>query len=169
MIKYFKYLGYLLKHKWYVGIECFKRGLYWQGIVHDISKFRLSEFVPYANFFYGKDAKPRRDDTGYYKPTDTGDIKFELAWFLHQKRNSHHWQYWVLPEDRESVRILPIPEKVEIEMLCDWIGAGKAQGYFPPKDDPLFNVRKWWQANNSKMALHPDVIKYFDNLLGGVK
>lgn len=54
MIKYLKYLRYLLRHKWYVGIECFKRGLYWRGIIHDMSKFRPAEFIPYTNFFYGK-------------------------------------------------------------------------------------------------------------------
>lgn len=165
MIKYLKYLRYLLRHKWYVGIECFKRGLYWRGIIHDMSKFRPAEFIPYTNFFYGKGAKPRRDSTGYYKPTDTGDKAFDFAWLLHQKRNDHHWQYWILPEDEGGIKVLPIPDKVRVEMLCDWIGAGKAQGHFPPKDDPLFETRKWWQANNHKMLLHPETKEYFENLL----
>jgi len=52
-MKYLKYLKYILKHKWYVMIECFKNGLIWRGLMHDLSKFLPSEFIPYANFFYG--------------------------------------------------------------------------------------------------------------------
>ena len=77
--KYIFYLGYLLKHKFYVFIECFKEGLYWVGLAHDFSKFLPSEFIPYANFFYDNSTKKGRDDTGYYKPTDTGNANFDFA------------------------------------------------------------------------------------------
>jgi len=83
---YIQYLDYLLRHKWYVTLECFREGLYWQGLTHDLSKFLPSEFIPYANYFYGKGkVKKVRDETGYYKPTDTGDKEFDFAWLLHQK------------------------------------------------------------------------------------
>src|SRR5660397_273255 len=98
---YFKYLNYVLCHKYYVALECLKAGLYWQAITHDMSKFRPSEFFPYANHFYGSTA-PKEEihgKTGYYKPTDTGDEDFDFAWLLHQKRNDHHWQFWILPLD----------------------------------------------------------------------
>src|SRR3972149_1962592 len=98
-MKCLKSLSYLLRHKWYVMIECFKVGLFWRGIRHDISKFLPDEFIPYANFFYKKADKMKRDGTGYYKPTDTGDKAFDFAWLLHQKRNRHHWQWYLLPED----------------------------------------------------------------------
>ena len=93
-MKYLKYLNYLLRHKWYVGIECWKRGLYLYAFTHDLSKFSLDELVPYTNYFYGKGNKITRgrNKTGYYKPTDTGDKAFDFAWLLHQKRNKHHWQ-----------------------------------------------------------------------------
>lgn len=166
-MKYLKYLIYLLKHKWYVSVECFKVGLYWRGLVHDISKFRPSEFIPYARYFYskGNDIKKGRNSTGYYKPTDTGDKAFDYAWLLHQKRNKHHWQWWVIPEDEGGVRIFEIPELYRTEMLCDWIGAGKAQGKFSPKDDYLKETREWWNANNSKMQLHPNTRAYFNSIL----
>jgi len=53
MSKYILYLKYIIRHKWYVGIECFKMGVYWRGITHDLSKFLPSEFIPYAKYFYG--------------------------------------------------------------------------------------------------------------------
>lgn len=49
--KVFRYLKYILRHKYFVMVECFKRDLYWQGITHDLSKFSLQEFVPYMNSF----------------------------------------------------------------------------------------------------------------------
>jgi hypothetical protein len=171
MKKYFKYLRYLLRHKWYVTVECFKVGLYWRGLMHDMSKFSLSEFIPYAKYFYGlgNDIKRGRNSTGYYKPTDTGDKAFDFAWLLHQKCNRHHWQWWILPEDEGGVKILEIQEPYRTEMLCDWIGAGKAQGKFSPKDDYLYETRIWWKANNSKMQLHPNTREYFRNLLENEK
>ena len=69
MKKYTKYLNYVLRHKWYVMIECFKRGQYWRGIMHDMSKFRPSEFIPYAIYFYedyNRDWKKLRDGINCY-------------------------------------------------------------------------------------------------------
>lgn len=157
MIKYIKYLNYVLRHKWYVMIECFKRGLVWRGLMHDLSKFLPSEFIPYANYFYGKkdsDIGRCRNSTGYYKPIDTGDKSFDFAWLLHQKRNRHHWQWWILLTDEEGIKIFEIPEPYLTEMICDWVGAGKAQGHFSPKNDPYQETRKWYIANGNKMQLN---------------
>jgi len=167
MKKYLKYLGYILRHKWYVGLECFKRGLIWRGIMHDMSKLLPSEFIPYANYFYGdgNDISRGRDETGYYKPAEVGDEEFVFAWLLHQKRNRHHWHWWILPEDEGGVKILEIREPYFTEMVCDWIGAGKAQGYFSPKDNPLEGTRKWWKKNNHKMQLNSKTRDKMEELL----
>ena len=148
MVRYDKYLKYVLKHKWYVCIECWKDGLYWQGIIHDMSKLLPSEFFPYARHFYGKEhddiAKGRKD--GYYKPTDTGDKEFDFAWLLHQKRNRHHWQWWILPEDDGGLKILDMPGKYIDEMICDWQGAGKAQ-------KSTLTTSEWYNKHKDKMQL----------------
>ena len=39
MTRYDRYLWYVIRHKWFVGVECVKRGLWWRGLVHDLSKF----------------------------------------------------------------------------------------------------------------------------------
>jgi len=126
----------------------------WRGIIHDLSKFLPSEFVPYANHFYG-DKKQKRDKTGYYKPTDTGDKDFDFAWLLHQKRNRHHWQWWILPEDKGGIIILDMPIKYRKEMLCDWRGASRAQGYGN-------SIIKWYEKNKNKMQLHKDTRKWIE-------
>ncbi len=118
MNKYIKYLNYLIKHKYYTLKACWEYELYWQGLVHDLSKFSIVEFMPYVNFFYER--KNVRDKTGYYKPTDTGDKDFELAWLNHMHNNKHHWQYWCIASDSGGIDIRPMPHKYRLEMLCDW-------------------------------------------------
>ena len=133
---YFKYLWYILKHKYFVFIECCKVGLYWRGFVHDLSKLYPSEFIPYAKHFYeeGKNITSGRDKTGYYKAGETGDLAMDLAWSFHQKRNKHHFQFWVLIRDLPTATkkshydvVFDMPLKYVKEMICDWRGAGRAQ------------------------------------------
>ena len=164
MGKYSKYLGYVFRHKYHVFRECWRLGMFWQGVIHDNSKLRWSELKPYANFFYGP--KKNRDNTGYYKPTDTGDKAFDYAWLLHQKRNKHHWQFWILPEDEGGIKILPMPDKYRKEMVADWWGAGRAQGFKPKPFDHYSETRKWYLANRHKMQLHEDTQRWIEVKLG---
>jgi hypothetical protein len=157
-MKHLKYLSYVLRHKWFVFLECANRGLIWRGAIHDWSKFLPSEFLPYADYFYGHDSvNSGRDDTGYYKPTDTGNAAFDFAWLLHQKRNDHHWQWWILPEDDGGIKVLPMSASARIEMVCDWKGAGKAQG------KP--NTADWYEKNKGKMQLHPETRAWIEGQL----
>jgi len=153
---YFKYLQYIIKHKWFVLIECFKKRLYWQGIVHDLNKFKPSSFLPYARYFGGNILKGR-DKTGYYKPYDTEDADFDMAVFHHVQSNKHHWQYWVKPKDKKGYILLEIPEKYVKEMICDWKGAGKAQG--------ALDMHGWYIKNRRKLQLHPNTRKLVEFLL----
>ena len=158
LTRYDKYLWYVVRHRWFVFVECCKLGIPWQGLVHDLSKFRPSEFFPYARHFHGAGAKEWRDKTGYYKPTDTGDAAFDIAWFLHQKRNAHHWQYWLFPADPGHMKVLRIPDRYVKEMVADWRGAGRAQ-HRP-------DVLAWYAANKGKMVIHQESQNYVEKLLG---
>ena len=139
-------MKYVLVHKFWVTVGCFRVGLFWRGLKHDSSKLLPSEFMPYANFF-GEKINRARDKTGYYKPTETGDAAFELAWLKHQNRNDHHWQYWVCPTE-DGEKLYEMPDKAILEMLCDWYGAGRAQG-------TESSVLDWWKANQDKMRFAP--------------
>ena len=115
-MNYLKHLKVVLIHKWYVGVECFRNGLYWQGIVHDLSKFSPTEFGESARYFQG-DSSPVDASTkanGYSK-----------AWLHHKGHNKHHWEYWTDFYDGEAKGV-PIPIEYVAEMACDMIGAGKA-------------------------------------------
>lgn len=146
MIKYYKYMSYLLRHKWFVFVECHKAGIIWRGLVHDMSKFKPSELVPYMNFFY-VDKKKNHD-------------AFKMAWLEHQKINKHHWQWWLLTNDDGTVKALEMPEEYVLEMVCDWKGAGKAQG-FTEEDE----CQSWYVANKDKMTLHKKTRKKVETLL----
>ena len=150
MNKYWKYLKYIIRHKYYVMLECFKAGIYWRGIMHDLSKFFPSEFIPYANYFYGT----------YEGTLKHSEIKksFDEAWLKHQKRNPHHWQYWILQNDSDGVLILDMPRQYALEMVCDWIGAGKA---ITGKND----LSEWYATNRDNIKLSNNTQEYVNFLV----
>ena len=82
------------------------------------------------------------------------DTAFDFAWFLHQKRGRHHWQWWVLPEDSGAIKVLPILDCYRKEMLADWRGAGRAQG--------TPNTSAWYNKNKEKLQLHPETRKWIE-------
>ena len=157
MKKHWKYLMYVLRHKWYVMIECFKMGLFWRGLVHDISKFLPLEWTPYTWSFYG----PWR----YNERPNFLCKKFDYAWLHHQKCNKHHWQYWVLQNDSDGVRELEIPDVYIMEMLADWKGAGRAQGHESPRNDPWKETREWFNGQAGNMKVHPESLLRIEKFL----
>ncbi len=160
-MRYFRYARYVAAHKWFVFLAACRLGVPWLGLLHDLSKFRPSEFFPYATFFYGPKAKQVRDSTGYYSPhaaESPGKVAFQAAWFLHQRRNKHHWQWWVEVKDDGALLMRPIPERYMKEMIADWIGAGRAQG----TPDTL----GWYRANKGKLWLHPESRTWIEAQIG---
>lgn len=145
MLKYFKYFQYVIIHKWYVMVECFKKGLIWQGLVHDMSKFLPSEFFAYAEYFYG---------------SGKNLIDFDYAWLYHQRKEKHHWQFWILKYDDGDLKVLEMPDKYIKELVADWSGAGKAQGHNKPHE-----LQEWYIKNHNKIILHPITRSKVEQLL----
>ncbi|MHA7966732.1 DUF5662 family protein [Paenibacillus sp. CAU 1782] len=106
MKPYWRYFLYVLDHKLNVLIECWKAGLYVQGIFHDMSKFLPQEFFPYALKFYSN------------QKGEGIELRWKKAWLYHQNHNKHHWEYWIV--NKYTKEALPMPEKYLIEMVCDW-------------------------------------------------
>ena len=148
-MRYLNYLKYLLIHKWFVFAACRRIGVFlWLAIIHDWSKFRPSEFGPYARCFYASDG------TKQYKESS----EFREAWNHHQKRNKHHWQYWLITWDRGTTDPLPMPDNYVREMVADWMGAGRA---ITGKWEAL----EWYEKNKEKIQIHPDSRKYAEKIL----
>lgn len=150
MRRHWSYLKYVLRHKWYVLLECVRldAGL-WRGLVHDWSKFLPSEWHPYAFTFYGPDGAGR-----YLETTE-----FNQAWNAHQKRQPHHWQYWVLRHDDGGTSALPMPTVYIREMVADWVGAGKA---IPGGKSAI----EWYAAYRQRLILEPATRFQVEVLLG---
>jgi len=70
LAKHVKYVKYITRHKFFVGLQCCAHGIAWRGIKHDWHKFLPNEWLPYANHFFGKP----RGKVGYYKPVHSGDV-----------------------------------------------------------------------------------------------
>lgn len=156
---YWKYFKYVLRHKWFVFLECYKMNQIWRGITHDLSKFRLDEFIPYARYFYGKypDIVDVLDKPQYnLNFTFTKQMvqrRFDVAWLKHQHRNPHHWQHWILQEDDGDCKYLIMHHKYYKEMLADWKGAGRA---ITGSKDPN-ECKNWYLKNRDKIKVHSAV------------
>ena len=72
-------------HRSLVRRYCFRLGLYWQGLTHDLSKYSPVEFWAGAKYFQG-DRSPndaQRRTNGY-----------SASWMHHKGRNRHHFEFW---------------------------------------------------------------------------
>lgn len=111
-----KHFKTICKHKAVVYHECKACGIAWQGIIHDLSKFSRTEFAPSALFFQGcrSPIEAEKEKVGY-----------SMAWLHHKGHNKHHWEWWIDFGDDGTIIANKIPSNYVIEMVCDWIGAGK--------------------------------------------
>lgn len=167
MKKHLKYLRYVVRHKWFVLLACIEHGILWRGLVHDWSKFLPSEWFAYAEFFYGRGAhlnhKKRR--TQYLTPDELLELEkiqraFDHAWLKHQHRSPHHWQHHILREDSGNVKLLEMSLDEATEMVCDWIGAGRA---ITGKEGTTVD---WYLRNRAHMALGYRTRVLVEDLLG---
>lgn len=156
---YFKYLLYVIRHKWYVLIEAYKMGILFRGILHDISKFMPDEFIAYAKYFYHENGC-KFNGGAAWQFTENSKINkdFDKAWLKHIHRNPHHWQYWILRLDDGGTVELDMPIKIILEMVADWRGAGKA---ITGAD----NTEQWYLANKSKMQLSKKTRSMVEDLI----
>jgi hypothetical protein len=143
MGKLLQHLKTVRKHRRYVRQMCFKMGIPWRGIVHDLSKYSLKELSICK--YYGGIKSPHalcRDELGY-----------SPSWIYHYHKNKHHWQFWLDIEDWPN-KVYPIkmPYKYVIEMFCDFIGAGKA--YNPGKWNESMPWDYYEKACKGKRLMH---------------
>ena len=107
------------KHRALVRKHCFKLGLYWQGLTHDLSKYSPTEFWTGVKYYQG-DKSPnfieRKANNGY-----------SYAWLHHKGRNKHHLEYWIDYDlsDGATMMGLEMPPRYLAEMFCDRVAASK--------------------------------------------
>jgi hypothetical protein len=173
--KHWQYSKYVLRHRWYCFIECCKLKIPFRGLVHDLSKYRPCEWLPYAEHFYGGPHKTREeigiDYSGWKKHDYYGayliamekskeSIKenFDKAWLFHQRINKHHWQWWILKYDDGELIKIEMPRVYAKEMVADWRAAGKA---INGKDE----IIEWYGKNREKIQIHENTRAYIEQLM----
>ena len=118
MMKAWQHFKTISTHKMWVMRYCFKIGLYWQGLTHDLSKYSPTEFLVGMKYYQG-DRSPNnaeREDNGMSK-----------SWMHHKGRNKHHFEYWIdygINCDT-IIKGVPMPRRYVAEMIMDRISASR--------------------------------------------
>lgn len=150
------YLKHILRHKWYVFLECCLAGLFWRGLLHDLSRFLPDEWRACVRYFYNIDGSIRtasdRDDDDL--------LVFALARLHHQNRNPHHWQYWVLLQLGGDDKLMPMSDTYRKEMLANWRGERRAES---GKDD----TPSWYGGIKDKIEINTQTRVWVERQLYG--
>jgi hypothetical protein len=164
------HLASIIRHKWLVLRKCVELGLTRQGVIHDLSKFRPDEFVPYAQHDFG----------GSIHDIDPA---FERAVWHHYTRNPHHWQHWLTVKGCKDtwlqsmgvagnyqgspfalvefhnalLGVARMPDCYALEMLADWWAVAKER---QPNNKRA--MLEWYDSNKGKIILNYDTRRFIE-------
>ncbi len=146
----------ITKHKLLVMKECFRVGLYRQGLLHDMSKYGWTEFRVGCKYYQGTRSpnNAERETLGY-----------SSAWLHHKGRNKHHYEYWIdygLDGKKELIG-MKMPKNYVVEMVLDRIAASKVYKGVAYKDsDPL---EYFMHGGTDGYVMHKDTKALLEKLL----
>ena len=150
----------ITEHRLLVMRYCFRIGLYYQGLTHDLSKYSPSEFLPGTRYYQG-----------YRSPNDAErrDIGYSTAWIHHKGRNRHHMEYWTdysLEYKDGMLHGVKMPLKYVLEMFCDRLAACRTYNGDKYTQDMAYN---YFMKGGVSPLLHPETAKFLGKLLYMVK
>lgn len=145
----------ITKHRNMVMKNCFRVGLYRQGLLHDLSKYSIAEFSIGARYYQGNRSpnNAEREEKGY-----------SSAWLHHKGRNKHHYEYWIdySINDKGSMSGMEMPVPYVAEMMMDRIAACKTyNGSAYTDQDPL----KYYNRGRDYAMIHPATKALLEQLL----
>ncbi|MBR5289226.1 MAG: catalase [Clostridia bacterium] len=115
--RFFGHLKTVTRHRHLVFCGCVRAGIPLQGLLHDLSKFSPTEFLPGVRFY-----------DGHHSPTEDERrlSGYSRAWMHHKGRNKHHWEYWTdYYSAQGQYEPVPMPRRYLAEMVCDRMAASK--------------------------------------------
>ena len=161
MARHFKTV---MVHKYWVFYYCCMAGIPLRGIKHDMSKFSPTEFMESAKYYNGKISPIDvcKKENGYSK-----------AWLHHKGRNTHHYEYWQdnfdkFKKDPKAGTALIMPFYDTVEMICDYLGAGRA---YNGKKFTYKGEYEWWVIKNTTqgpVAMHPVTKEFVDRIMRAI-
>ena len=91
---------------------------------------------------------------------------YSKGWLHHKGRNPHHYEYWIDNLDQGGEALI-MPREYAFEMICDYIGAGKA---YMGKNFTYEKEYQWWLDKQRKpLLMHPVIIYFIDDVLLALK
>ncbi len=146
----------ITRHKFLVMKNCFKVGLYKQGLLHDLSKYSPTEFLTGVRYYQGNRSPNavEREEKGY-----------SLAWLHHKGRNKHHFEYWIdFSKASGGLTGAKMPLNYVIEMFMDRIAASTV---YCGKDYTDSSALEYFEREKPMLgtAMHPDTQALLEKLL----
>lgn len=115
--------------------------------LHDISKFSANEAFGYSGYRFGAENSKE------------SKAAFEKSWHHHKMHNPHHPEHWLNPNREGKLEIIPMPKIYVLEMIADWIGAGKTYGN---------SLEEWLPNNLHKFQWHPETDRLVKTILSSL-
>lgn len=153
IINAFKHFRKICIHKYWVFHYCWRAGIPVQGLMHDLSKFSPTEFFESVKYYQGTSSpiEACKKANGW-----------SAAWLHHKGRNKHHYEYWQDNFDNGTVH-LEMPMKYKKEMLCDFLGAGRA---YYGKSFSYEKELNWWKVKTSRpLAMNKNDIAFIEKYM----
>ena len=150
-----KHLKTVHAHRREVRKNCFRMGLYWQGLTHDLSKYSWAEFRIGAKYFMD-DQSPHNGEREEYG--------YSTAWLHHKGRNKHHLEYWMDYDVHGDHHIagMRMPEKYVAEMVADRVAASKI---YKKEKYTDASALEYYMSKRDFHILHPETRELLEKLL----
>ncbi len=153
-MKAWKHFVTITHHRILVCGGCFKVGLYWQGLTHDLSKYSPAEFLTGVRYYQGVRSPnaAEREIKGYSE-----------AWMHHKGRNRHHYEYWTdMNITTKRYEAVAMPRKYLAEMVMDRRAACmvyQGQNYHPS------SALEYLKGSRDQFLMHPDTLRQLTYIL----
>ena len=144
----------ITRHRHRVIANCRRAGILMQGLMHDLSKYSPTEFIPGAKFYTGTRSPNEGEREAY---------GYSLAWMHHKGRNRHHFEYWTdyFPSEKKVLHV-KMPLKYVVEMFCDRVAASKIYQGDKYTDRSALD---YFLRGKSRRVIHPETSELLEKLL----
>ena len=157
-MKIWQHFKTITRHRMIVMAGCFRVGLYWQGLTHDLSKYSPTEFWNGAKYYQGVRSPnaAEREDKGYSE-----------AWMHHKGRNRHHYEYWTdMNMTTLQYEAVPMPRKYLAEQIMDRRAACMV---YQGKDYTPASPINYFENSRERSLMHPQNGRELEFLLTMLK
>ena len=151
-----KHFCTITRHKWIVMKNCFRIGLYRQGLLHDLSKYSPAEFKTGVLYYQGTRSPnaAEKEEKGYSE-----------AWLHHKGRNKHHFEYWTVVStaaDHWQIGGVKMPVNYFAEMVMDRIAASKIYLGREYTDAAPY---RYFSRSKDYLVMHPETKAMLERVL----